>query len=331
MKVYPLHIGDSKIPYGQFCGGLEGWSGPGAVWRFLRDKSHFVVVPIYAYLIDHPRAGLILVDTGINCDLAHAHNQYYKGLLFHLTLDEDEYLLTHEQELSAHLRRLGHRPEDVQTVVLTHLHEDHLGELRLLPQARVVLSRREWDAKNLGIFLFREWSPSYAGAVKSPELISYSSGPCHKFAASHDLLGDGSIVLLPTPGHAEGHLGVLVQMEGYQLLLSGDVLYTLRHLAVDEVRAITLSKKMQQGLISSMPSIQQLREALPGMVLAPPHDHTAYMSRYLEPFLADGGLSLEERQAIKDTSHACSTGQGSCCRTSCPAMSRQPTRDAWVL
>lgn len=68
---------------------------------------------------------------------------------------------------------------------------------------------------------------------------------------SQDLLGDGSIILLPTPGHAEGHLCVLVQMEAYQLLLAGDILYTLRHLAVDEVRAITVGKKMKQQQDSS--------------------------------------------------------------------------------
>ncbi len=67
MKVFAMHIGDTKVPYGQFYGGIgDEWVGMKGVWRFLTDKSHYIMAPIYAYLIDHPQAGLVLVDTGIN-------------------------------------------------------------------------------------------------------------------------------------------------------------------------------------------------------------------------------------------------------------------------
>lgn len=185
-------------------------------------------------------------------------------------------------------------------MILTHLHEDHLGELRSVPQAKVVLSEDEWNSKHLGIFLFREWSPSFAHVAKTTELISHSSGPFHSFEKSQDLLGDGSVILLPTPGHSEGHQAVFLQMDGYQILLAGDVIYTLRHMAVNQVRAIALGGKQQKQQISSIRRIQHLRQALPEMVLVPAHDHTDYLSRYLDPFLADGRLSLEERHAVKD-------------------------------
>lgn len=81
MKLYALQIGTTKVPYGQFYGGTEGWVGLRGMWRFLRDKRHFILVPIHVYLIDHPTAGLILVDAGINWDQAHAHHDYYRGLL----------------------------------------------------------------------------------------------------------------------------------------------------------------------------------------------------------------------------------------------------------
>ncbi len=300
MKVYPLHIGDTKVPYGQFYGGLGGWDGIQGFWRFATDKNHYIIVPIYAYLIDHPHAGLILVDTGINWEQAHAHNHYYKGPLLHLILDEDEYLLTREQALSAQVQRLGYRCEDIHTVILTHLHEDHVGELRSVSQAKVVLPRDEWDARTTKIFgiVPLAYPPSIA-SVTAPELVSYSSGPFHSFERSQDLLGDGSIILLPTPGHSPGHQSVLLQMEGYQILLVGDNLYTLRHLAVDQVRAITIGGGQTEAQVSSIRRTQQLRRALPEMVIVPTHDHTAYQFQYLEPFLADGVLSPEERQAIK--------------------------------
>jgi hypothetical protein len=49
MKIYSLHVGDTKVPYGQFYGGLTGWTGMRGIWRFATDKSHYIIVPIHAY------------------------------------------------------------------------------------------------------------------------------------------------------------------------------------------------------------------------------------------------------------------------------------------
>lgn len=262
------------------------------------------MVPIHAFLIDHPDAGLILVDAGINRDMAHAHRQYYKRWAWRLLTEEDEYRLDRSQELATQVQRLGYCVDDIDTVVVTHMHEDHLGGLRTVSHAKVVLSLDAWDAKNLGIFSWRKWSPSFemaasGGTVTTAELITFSSGRFHGFDRSRDLLGDGRIVLLPTPGHADGHLSVLVQMDDYELLLTGDVLYTLRHLDVDQVRQIMPGKRAQREQVGSIRRIQKLRETLPQMVILPTHDHTAYQSEFVGPFLNDGQLSVDERRQIE--------------------------------
>jgi hypothetical protein len=72
MKLYPLHKGDTKVPYGQFYGGVgDEWTGWRGMWRFLTDKSHAIMVPIYAYLVEHPEHGWVMIDTGINWQQAH--------------------------------------------------------------------------------------------------------------------------------------------------------------------------------------------------------------------------------------------------------------------
>ena len=77
-------------------------------------------------------------------------------------------------------------------------------------------------------------------------------------------------------------------------------MYTLRHLAVDEVRAILFGGKfLEVQAIDSIRRIQRLRQALPNMVIVPGHDHTDYQYELLEPFLADGVLSSEELARIK--------------------------------
>jgi glyoxylase-like metal-dependent hydrolase (beta-lactamase superfamily II) len=90
-----------------------------------------------------------------------------------------------------------------------------------------------------------------------------------------------------------------VRLNGYQVLCTGDTIYTLRHLAVDQVRPVAVSRKAWARQADSIRRIQRLRQVLPDTVIAPAHDHTRYASAFLEPFLADGGLSVDEREAIR--------------------------------
>jgi glyoxylase-like metal-dependent hydrolase (beta-lactamase superfamily II) len=298
MKLYPLLLGRTKVPYGQFYGGLSGWDGLRALLHFITDKRHFIWVPIHAYLIEHPNQGLVLVDTGICADQAHRHGQYYRGIL-RLILDDDEYAQEPEQTLAQQLKRLGYRCDDVRTVILTHLHEDHVGGLRDLPKAKVVVSQAEWDARRSRMFGFIPmfYEPSYHG-VTQWERVSFRSGAFHTFDRSHDLFGDGSVRLLPTPGHTPGHTCALIEMGGYQLMVTGDCLYTLRHLATQQVQAFRLSERTGMEQVDSIRRIAGLKRLLPGLHLLVGHDHTDYQWKCLVPYLSKGWLSEEERRAL---------------------------------
>jgi len=77
-------------------------------------------------------------------------------------------------------------------------------------------------------------------------------------------------------------------------------MYTLRYLAVDEVRAILFGGKiLEQRQIDSIRRIQWLCQSLHDLVIVPGHDHTDYQYLFLGPFLGDGVLSPEEREQIK--------------------------------
>ena len=300
MKLYPLLLGRTKVPYGQFYGGLAGWEGLGALLRFVTDKKHFIWVPIHAYLLEHPREGLVLLDAGICADQAHRHGEYYRGIL-RLILDDDEYAQAPEESLAQQLKRLGYRCDDVRTVILTHLHEDHVGGLRDLPKAKVVVSQAEWDARRTKMFGFIPmfYEPSY-GTVEQWNRVAFESGAFHTFDRSHDLFGDGTVRLLPTPGHTPGHTCALVEMGGYQLLVTGDCLYTLRHLATAQVQAFRLSNETGNEQVDSIRRIAGLREALPGLHLLVGHDHTDYQWKHLIPYLAKGWLTADERHALTE-------------------------------
>ena len=57
MKLYPLQLGRTKVPYGEFYGGPAGWEGLGALFRFITDKRHFIWVPINAYWLSIQEKG----------------------------------------------------------------------------------------------------------------------------------------------------------------------------------------------------------------------------------------------------------------------------------
>jgi glyoxylase-like metal-dependent hydrolase (beta-lactamase superfamily II) len=223
----------------------------------------------------------------------------------HLSMDEDEYVLTRDQELPTQLKRLSYRCEDIDTVIVTHLHEDHLGRLLSLRHAKVILSQPEWSrvtswnarTRFLPFLAMDKLSPSVAG-MATPQPVPFSSGPFPGFDRSQDLFGDGSVVLLPTPGHTPGHIAVLVRMDSYHILCTGDTLYTLRHLALDQVRPLAVSQKSWTRQADSIRRIQRLRHEIPSTVMAPAHDHTRYASSHLEPFLANGHLTPAELKAI---------------------------------
>jgi glyoxylase-like metal-dependent hydrolase (beta-lactamase superfamily II) len=290
VKFYPLHVGDTRVTYGQFYGGLSGWEGLAGYVRTLVDKD-LITVPIYAYLIDHPDHGPMLVDTGVGWDQAHDHDGYYGGILARLLTDRDEYILPVEQELEVQVERLGYELGDIETVFMTHVHDDHAGGLRSVPNAKVFLGKADWERGVL-------YGPSFETAEDDLEMVTYTSGPFRNFDANQDVFGDGSVRLLPTPGHSPGHTSVLLRMDGYHVLFVGDHAYTLRHLAVEEVRQMTIGGTATERQVEGIRRVRKLLEELPNTVMLHAHDHSDYQSDLIEPFLADGDLSTEERREI---------------------------------
>jgi len=179
-----------------------GWvTGSAAIWRQGEDPETTMRFPVPAFLIE-TESERILVDTGLHpgaCGEASTHYDGAAASLFSLEIEEP----VCEQV----------DPATLTKIVLTHLHYDHAGGLSLLPaNIPVVVQRREWEAGGDAAAIERNFffPRDYAGQERETILVD----------GDHDLLGDGSVELLLTPGHTPGHQSVRI---GGELILGVDV------------------------------------------------------------------------------------------------------------
>jgi glyoxylase-like metal-dependent hydrolase (beta-lactamase superfamily II) len=114
----------------------------------------------------------------------------------------------------------------IGTVVLSHLHTDHVGGIDAFTHARVLVNRLEWEqATGLGGHL-RGYLPQRWPDGLRPTLIDFDGEGVGPFQASYDVAGDGRLLLVPTPGHTAGHAALLVRDGRYSWLLAGDLAHT---------------------------------------------------------------------------------------------------------
>ncbi|MEG2805236.1 MBL fold metallo-hydrolase [Stenotrophomonas sp.] len=171
--------------------------------------------PALVALLRHPTHGWILFDTGYSEHFLHATAAFPERLYRMVTPVH----LGPQASLAAQLRSDGVDPGQIAWVVVSHLHGDHIGGLADFPQARVACSREAWDdlqarsrlgALRIGLLpaLLEQWkhAPPHWFEDRAPVPLP---APLAAFGAGRDLFGDGSLLLVPLPGHAAGHYGAL--------------------------------------------------------------------------------------------------------------------------
>ncbi len=224
-----------------------GWfTSPAGVWRRDDDLDRQVRFPVPAYLIETGEER-ILVDTGLHPRAAEdAARHYGSADALALFLLELEASVAEQVDL-----------ETISRVVITHLHFDHAGGLDLLPASvPVVVQRREWEAAHDDAAIAKNfYQPADYACIE--ERVVLVDG-------DHDLLGDGSIQLLLTPGHTPGHQSVRV---GERLVIGGDVTHFASGL--DDHRFPMFADDFT-AQAASADRLRALRDA--GAVVRPGHD-----------------------------------------------------------
>lgn len=242
-------------------------------WWALMSRS-WVKAPINAYAIEH-RDGLVLFDTGADPALVSDPN-YISSPIGRFLLPKIFRLhIGPEDALNCRLEAAGLAAPDVTKVIISHLHFDHIGGIAHVPQAELLIGPDEWQ-QLAEPHPEREWvlreHIELPGAKWRPVEFTPSGDPLlEAFGGCHDVMGDGSMILLPTPGHSPGSMSLLVRSDGFPpLLFVGDLTYELEPLLDDQVPGIGDAKALR----TSFAKVRGLKEALPDLIVLPSHDYS---------------------------------------------------------
>ena len=271
VRLHPLLCARMIAPPA-FLERVEGRMGRLKAMGVRVPREEWRQIPVIAFLVEHPTAGPVLVDTGFHPAVAVDQKQALGslgGMLFkELEMDTG-------QAVAAQLRDRGVDPAKVKTVVMTHLHSDHASGIAEFPGATFVLSAKEWEAGSSGRqtdgYLRRQYD--HAFDYRTLDFDAADADSFATFGRSFDIFGDGSVRMVFTPGHTPGHCSVILRLRGREALIAGDAAYTMR-----TIRESHLPFKMddEHRFRRSLREIQLYLRATPDALVIPGHDMEAW-------------------------------------------------------
>jgi glyoxylase-like metal-dependent hydrolase (beta-lactamase superfamily II) len=117
------------------------------------------------------------------------------------------------------LAKINVKPEQIKYVGISHYHADHTGQVASFPKATLLIGAREWEAIS---------APKPAAGVNYKPFEGWIKGEnkVEPLPLDKDVFGDGSVIVLRTPGHTPGHQALLVKLPQMgAVILSGDAVH----------------------------------------------------------------------------------------------------------
>lgn len=260
------------------CRHLECMAARGGRWTP-------VDFPALCGLIRHPTRGWMLYDTG------------YAGHFFDATASFPERLyrdtlpvsLPAAEVLVTQLAGFGLTPADIGTVIVSHYHGDHIAGLRDFPNARFIALRA--DTEHFAALAGKRWRATLGGHL--PDLLppdyfdrldAADDCPQHAlpdwlapFETGLDLLGDGSLLGVPLPGHSHGQLGLFMpDADGRPAFLVADACWSLPALREGRLPLALFINADRPAFMRSFTGLNRIARREPAVALLPSHCTAAW-------------------------------------------------------
>ena len=176
-------------------------------------QNEWIKLPVMSFLIETDD-GYILYDTGSNPE---AMNGYWPENL------QEIYPLYQkpEEQLDKQLALCGVKPEDVKTVVLSHMHLDHAGGLYLFPHADVYVPKQDYEYAQ--VMVHKNPNPATHGGYVKVDC----EAPANYIMVDHDIELAKGVEVICLPGHTPNLLGLVVHLDSQTIILPQDAVYTV--------------------------------------------------------------------------------------------------------
>jgi len=232
------------------------------------------VVPVPAFLIRHPSAGPILVDTGLHPSIATDGKENFGGTSNRFGKPS----LQPGEDVPAQLRSRGLDPHEIPIVVMTHLHIDHTSAISEFPNSTFVVSEPEWVEATTGsgglLKGYRRQHIDYAFEYRTVDFNRANVDSYASFGRTFDLFGDGSIRLAFTPGHSAGHMSLVCRLAKDDFVIGGDAMYLLDQLLGKA--ALPPRPEDAHNYRRSLQELKLFHSQFPDAVITPGHDPDFY-------------------------------------------------------
>jgi len=208
----------------------SGFFGPfdirGLIPALPLDKARDITIPISMWVLDHPK-GLVVFDTGNNVAISDGMDNCKK----YWAPGNCDFLKPSQKRadvIDMQLKKLGYSADKVKVVVTSHTHLDHVGNIESFPNAIHVFQKKE---------LYQGWWPEkFQGRTTPGTFVMADLDNAREFNylelnGDYDLFGDGSVLILSTPGHTIGHQSMKVKLpQSGTIIISQDAIWMQENL-----------------------------------------------------------------------------------------------------
>jgi glyoxylase-like metal-dependent hydrolase (beta-lactamase superfamily II) len=219
-------------------------------------------------LVKHP-SGDLLIDTGFGRNI----DAQFRTMpfLFQLITSFSLWRPAVDQ-----LEAAGYDPESLHAILLTHSHWDHVSGLPDFPGVPVWVTPLEHQFIRKGGH--GQFGQPFTG-IRYEE-YAFEGGPCLGFPSSHDVYGDGSIMVVPAPGHTPGGVIIFVTLyNNTRYAFVGDLVWQLEGITLPAERPWIVRRLGDSDADANRENLLRmvaLKQRLPDLVIVPAHDLRAF-------------------------------------------------------